>query len=161
MGLLGSGFAPLRFTAAMGRARAASVAADAVLDDDAQPHMLCVSARTRHWCRRCNELPRRRRLQRELKDAEAALGEPINMGNVRRIVDDLAEVLRRSGNRDLGDEYRAAFERFRVACEKVEENNDRGDIDVATSDAMNDAVEAFEHVEAEVLACSRLGKDSA
>jgi hypothetical protein len=78
-------------------------------------------------------------LRHELRRAEAAFGESIN-----RIVGDVIDALRRSGCEASANKYMSAFEQLRTRT--------RASVNGSNRDAMNDAVEDFERLDAEVAA---------
>ena len=88
----------------------------------------------------------------EKRAAEAAFGEPITDDNIGGIVAGVLDALRQSGNDALAGRYASAFDRFEAAHAVSQRAILAGVVDEAALEQMNDAVEDYERVEAEVLA---------
>ena len=87
--------------------------------------------------------------RQELEEHAAALGIPaITERTVGDLLQGVIEALRYSGNEVLAAKYAAAFNQFTVADKTFRDHLD----DEAARDAMNDALETFERLEAEVSA---------
>jgi len=65
---------------------------------------------------------------------------------------DVGNALRAAGREALALRYATAFQRFNRTRAELARENDEGQINEAAQQAMNDALEDFERVEAEVLA---------
>ena len=68
-----------------------------------------------------------------------------------QLTQEVADVLRAAGHEALLLRYMAALQWFNKTHAALERANDTGQIDDAAQEAMNDALEDFERVEAEVL----------
>jgi len=91
-------------------------------------------------------------LRMDLEAREAEYGKPITVESVTEIATEALGDLDRAGNPELANRFRAAFDCWRQTSGALEREIEQGAVAEGTRDAMNDALEEFERVVAEVNA---------